>query len=135
MRILVTGGAGYVGSHCALELMGAGHDVVVFDNLVNSKRAAVVRLGELAGRSVELVEADVCDADAVRAALTAGAPFDAVMHFAGLKSVSESSLQPVRYYDNNVGGTIARPSMATTRPSRSPSRRLALRTARTVGRS
>jgi len=106
MKILVTGGAGYVGSHCALELMEAGHDVVIVDNLSNSKAGVVDRIAELAGRRPEFVRLDVRDEEAVGAVL-AGSDFDAVMHFAGLKAVGESTERPLRYYDHNVGGAIA----------------------------
>lgn len=106
MRILVTGGAGYVGSHCVLDLLLAGHDVTVIDNLSNSKPTVIERVAELAGRPPDFVRADLRDADAL-ALVFGGGGFDAVMHFAGLKIPNESFEQPLRYYDNNVGGTLA----------------------------
>lgn len=105
MRILVTGGAGYIGSHTCVELLEAGHDVVVLDNLVNSHRAALQRVAEIAGRAPVLERADINDADALDRIFTAHR-FDAVVHFAGLKAVGESVEQPLRYYRNNVGGTV-----------------------------
>ncbi len=109
MRILVTGGAGYIGSHTCLELLNAGHEVVVVDNLSNSKEEALRRVGELAGpdaaRRLTLHRVDLLD----RAALDAvfgRAPVDAVIHFAGLKAVGESVAIPLRYYHNNVTGTL-----------------------------
>jgi UDP-glucose 4-epimerase len=106
MRILVTGGAGYIGSHTVLELLNAGHDVVVVDNLSNSKPAALQRVQELAARTLLFHEVDVRDKEALRAIFRA-TPIDAVIHFAALKAVGESVQQPLRYYDNNVGGTLA----------------------------
>lgn len=104
-RILVTGGAGYIGSHTCLELLAAGFEVVALDNLSNSSRVAVERVAELAGRPLPFVEADIRD----RAALDSvfrSAPFHAVIHFAGLKAVGESVEKPLEYFDNNVGGTV-----------------------------
>jgi UDP-glucose 4-epimerase len=106
MRVLVTGGAGYIGSHTCLELLGAGHQVVVVDNLCNSKPAALDRVQELSGRSLRLVQADLRDTSALEA-LFAEQPFDAVIHFAGLKAVGESTQIPLDYYDNNIGGTLS----------------------------
>lgn len=105
MRILVTGGAGYIGSHTSLELLAAGHDVVIVDNLVNGSLAAVERLGALAGRVVPCHVMDVSDQTALRA-LFAAEHFDAVFHFAALKAVAESIEQPLRYYANNVAAVI-----------------------------
>lgn len=103
--ILVTGGAGYIGSHTCVELLAAGHEVVVVDSLVNSSEVALQRVQEIAGRPVMFHHVDCCD----RAALDrifAAQPIDAVIHFAGLKAVGESVSQPLRYYHNNVTGTI-----------------------------
>jgi UDP-glucose 4-epimerase len=105
MRILVTGGAGYIGSHTCCELLAAGHAVVVVDNLCNSKEESLRRVMEIAGRDLDFVKADLRD----RAALDAifrGQAIDAVIHFAGLKAVGESTRIPLAYYENNVGGTL-----------------------------
>ncbi len=106
MRILVTGGAGYIGSHTVLQLLQAGHDVLVVDDLSNSSSEAVHRVNELAGRRAELVVTDVLDRDGLDAAFARLAP-EAVIHFAGLKAVGESVQQPARYYTTNVGGTLS----------------------------
>jgi len=105
-RILVTGGAGYIGSHCVVELLAHGHDVAVIDNLSNSSARSLERVSEIAGRSVPLFRSDLLDTVAVRELLVTR-PFDAVIHFAGLKAVGESLEQPLRYYHNNVSGTIS----------------------------
>ncbi|WP_374688169.1 UDP-glucose 4-epimerase GalE [Promineifilum sp.] len=105
MRILVTGGAGYVGSHTALELLRAGHDVVVVDNLINSHEEALRRVMDLAGRPLTFQRVDLLDRAAL-AAVFAAAPIEAVIHFAALKAVGESVAQPLRYYHNNVTGTL-----------------------------
>lgn len=104
MKVLVTGGAGYIGSHAALLLLKAGHDVVSFDNYCNSSPESLRRVAALAGRAPQAVEGDLRDEAAV-ARLLRGARFDAVMHFAGLKAVGESVKKPDLYHDNNVGGT------------------------------
>ncbi|MCR4305340.1 MAG: UDP-glucose 4-epimerase GalE [Gallionella sp.] len=103
--ILVTGGTGYIGSHTAVELMLAGLDVLIIDNFCNSKATVLERIGRIAGRRPGFVEADVRDRDAMRA-LFAGHRFEAVIHFAGLKAVGESVAQPLRYYDNNIHGSL-----------------------------
>lgn len=102
--ILVTGGAGYIGSHAVIELRAAGYDVVVYDNLCNSSPEVLNRLARITGRKVPFVQGDIRDAAALRAVL-AGHRIDAVIHFAGLKAVGESVAQPLTYYDNNVIGT------------------------------
>jgi UDP-glucose 4-epimerase len=103
--VLVTGGAGYIGSHTCIELLDAGHDVVVVDNFVNSVPAALEAVRRVSGRDLETVVADVADRDALEAVF-ARHPIDAVVHFAGLKAVGESVAQPVRYYANNLGSTF-----------------------------
>ena len=104
MRVLVTGGAGYIGSHTAIELLGAGHDVVVLDNLSNSTPAAVTAIRSLTGHDLPFVECDIRDANGLDRVFSAGG-FDAVFHFAALKAVGESTVEPLRYYDNNVAGS------------------------------
>lgn len=105
MRLLVTGGAGYIGSHTTLELLSAGHEIVVIDNLVNSDAEALRRVEQLAGKPVTFHQVDLLDRDRLRP-IFRGEPFDAVLHFAALKSVAESVSQPLRYYHNNVTGTV-----------------------------
>ncbi len=104
--ILVTGGAGYIGSHAVLELLQAGHEVLVLDNLCNSSKLALDRVEQLSGRPLHFVKGDVRNR-ALLKALFAAYPIDAVMHFAGLKAVGESVREPLRYYETNVGGSIA----------------------------
>jgi UDP-glucose 4-epimerase len=103
-KYLVTGGLGYIGSHTCVELLDAGHDVRVVDNLSNSKRAVLDRIEAICGRRPEFVKADIRDRGAMAVALTGR---EAVIHFAGLKAVGESVEQPLRYYRNNVEGSIA----------------------------
>lgn len=105
MHILVTGGAGYIGSHACLELLNAGYQVSVVDNLYNSKEAAVLRVQELAGQSLFFHEVDLMDRAALEAVFQT-AEFDAVMHFAGFKAPGESVSLPLRYYHNNITGTV-----------------------------
>lgn len=104
--ILVTGGAGYIGSHAVLELLQAGHEVLVLDNLCNSSQLALDRVEQLAGRPLHFVQGDVRNR-ALLNALFAAYPISAVMHFAGLKAVGESVREPLRYYETNVSGSIA----------------------------
>ncbi|MGK0442497.1 MAG: UDP-glucose 4-epimerase [Pseudohongiellaceae bacterium] len=105
MKVLVTGGAGYIGSHTCIELLAAGYDVVVVDNLSNSQLESLNRVEELAGRSVDFHQVDICDVPALDAVF-ANNNIDAVIHFAGLKAVGESVNEPGRYYHNNVHGTL-----------------------------
>ena len=105
MKVLVTGGAGYIGSHTCVELMQAGHEAVIFDNLCNSHRAVLGRIARIVGRTPEFTNADVRDPAAVREVF-ARHRFDAVIHFAGLKAVGESVEKPIEYYDNNVQGAL-----------------------------
>ena len=106
MRVLVTGGAGYIGSHTVLALLAEGHDVVVVDNLCNSKASVIGRLEELSGKHVPFHVFDVRDEDKL-SQLFADEPVDAVIHFAGLKAVGESVQQPLSYYETNLGSTFA----------------------------
>jgi len=105
MNILVTGGLGYIGSHTCVELMAAGHTPVALDNLSNAHPGVQDRIERIAGRPLRFVEADIRDRAAIEAVF-ASTPFDAVIHFAGLKAVGESVAQPLRYYDNNVNGSV-----------------------------
>ena len=105
MKVFVTGGAGYIGSHTLVQLLSAGHEVCVFDNYCNSSPVALARVRQLTNRDMRVVEADICDADALTRAVTDFAP-DAVIHFAGLKAVGESNDIPLRYYQTNVSGTM-----------------------------
>jgi len=105
MRVLVTGGAGYIGSHTCVELLAAGYQVTVVDNLCNSKEEVLRRVAEITGREPGFVRADLRDRSSLEALFRDGA-FDAVIHFAGLKAVGESTQIPLEYYENNVGGTL-----------------------------
>lgn len=106
MRVLVTGGAGYIGSHTVLRLLEEGHDVAVVDNLSNSHPEALRRVGEITGRQAPLHEVDIRDGDGLTAVFESFRP-DAVIHFAGLKAVGESVEMPQHYYANNVEGTLS----------------------------
>jgi UDP-glucose 4-epimerase len=105
MKTLLTGGAGYIGSHTAIELLGHGHEVVVFDNFSNSHPEAIRRVERITGRAIPVIQGDVRDQGALEQALKAHG-IDSVVHFAGKKAVGESVAQPVDYYDNNVNGTL-----------------------------
>jgi len=105
MKILVTGGAGYIGSHTCLELLQAGFDVVVVDNLSNSKIESLNRVQKLAGRSLEFYKTDIRDRDGLNSIFNKNS-IKAVIHFAGLKAVGESNTIPLKYYQNNVTGTL-----------------------------
>jgi UDP-glucose 4-epimerase len=105
MKILVTGGTGFIGSHACVVLMQAGHEVVIIDNLSNSERDTVGRIGCIVGREPEFVEGDIRDAAALEG-IFCKTRIDAVMHFAGLKAVGESVAQPLRYWDWNVHGSL-----------------------------
>lgn len=106
MKIVITGGAGYIGSHTLIELLEAGHDVLVIDNFSNSSPEALLRISQLTNRSFESAEIDVRDKGRLQSELSLFRP-DAVIHFAGLKSVSQSEALPLDYFDNNVTGTIS----------------------------
>lgn len=105
MKVLVTGGAGYIGSHTCLELLRKDYEVVVVDNLSNSKEESLKRVMQLTGRTLEFQKIDLIDKVSLEAVFEKY-PFDAVIHFAGLKAVGESVAIPLRYYHNNLGGTI-----------------------------
>lgn len=106
MRIAVTGGAGYIGSHTLLELLAEGHEICVTETFGNSDPEALRRVAELAGRSFRTERADVCDTAAMTAVFASFQP-EAVIHFAGLKAVGEGEAEPLRYYATNVGGTVS----------------------------
>ena len=105
MTILVTGGTGYIGSHTCVELLDKGYDVVVFDNLYNSKIDVVDRIKEITGKEIIFYKADLTDKESMRVVFE-NHKFDAVIHFAGLKAVGESVQKPLLYYKNNIAGTI-----------------------------
>jgi UDP-glucose 4-epimerase len=104
LSILVTGGTGYIGSHTVVELLAAGHDVYIIDNLCNSKASVVDRIERIAGRRPGFAQIDMRDRGAMRKLFSTNS-FDAVIHFAGLKAVGESVVKPLEYYDNNVFGS------------------------------
>ncbi len=105
MAILVTGGAGYIGSHTCVELLNAGYEVVVVDNLYNASEKALERVEEITGKTLKFYEADLLDKGALKAIFDAE-KIDAVIHFAGYKAVGESVQKPLEYYENNIGGTL-----------------------------
>ncbi|MBQ8445763.1 MAG: SDR family NAD(P)-dependent oxidoreductase, partial [Opitutales bacterium] len=105
MRILVTGGAGYIGTHTVIELLQAGYDITIVDNLYNSQEGAVKRGAELAGKTPEFHKVDLLDYAALEEVFKTH-KFDAVIHFAGLKAVGESVAKPLFYYHNNMTGTF-----------------------------
>lgn len=105
MKVLVTGGAGYIGSHTCVELLNAGYEVVVVDNLCNASRASLYRVEQITGKTSVFYEADLRDETALRDIFRVERP-DAVIHFAGLKAVGESVVKPLEYYENNLVGTL-----------------------------
>ncbi len=105
MRILVTGGAGYIGSHTCLELLEAGHEVVIVDSLVNSRKESLRRVEEVTGKTVKFYKVDLRNIEQLRGVFSEN-KIEAVIHFAGLKAVGESVSMPLRYYENNIGGTL-----------------------------
>ena len=102
-KIFVTGGAGYIGSHTCVALLEAGYQVVVYDNLSNASQVALSRVETITGKSLTFINGDIRDNVSLRKAMNG---CDAVIHYAGLKAVGESVEMPLRYYDNNVTGTI-----------------------------
>ncbi len=105
MAILVTGGAGYIGSHTCVELLGAGYDIVIVDNFYNSCPESLNRIKELTGKDFKFYECDIRDREGLDKVFAEN-KIDAVIHFAGLKAVGESCAKPLEYYENNIGGTI-----------------------------
>lgn len=105
MKCLVTGGAGYIGSHTCVELLAAGYELVVLDNLSNASHEALKRVEKITGKTITFIEGDIRSAVDLERAFALG-NIQAVIHFAGLKAVGESVAEPVRYYDNNVVGTV-----------------------------
>ncbi|QUI25853.1 UDP-glucose 4-epimerase GalE [Vallitalea pronyensis] len=105
MHILVTGGAGYIGSHTVVQLLHAGYEVIIVDNFSNSKPESIKRIQELAGKSVTFYEVDLLDTEALEKVFKAHT-LEAVIHFAGLKAVGESVSIPIKYYHNNITGTL-----------------------------
>jgi UDP-glucose 4-epimerase len=103
VKVLVTGGAGYIGSHTVVELLAAGFDVTILDNLSNSKASVIDRIEAIAGRRPDFVQGDIRDRDTLLGALPG---CGAVIHFAGLKAVGESVAKPIEYYDDNVAGSV-----------------------------
>lgn len=106
MKILVTGGTGFIGSHTCVELLDAGYDVVIIDNLSNSKREVKDYIEQITGKKVSFYEADVCDKEVLRKIFT-DHKIEAIIHFAGYKAVGESVLKPLMYYRNNIDSTLS----------------------------
>lgn len=104
-KILITGGAGYIGSHTALELLNEGYEVIVYDNLCNSSKESLKRVEELSGKHITFYEGDVMDETALKAMMEKEG-VDAVIHCAALKAVGESVQKPLEYYRNNITGTL-----------------------------
>ena len=106
MSILVSGGAGYIGSHTCVELLQAGYDIVVADNLSNSCEESIRRVEQITGRHVPFIRADLCDVAAAQAVFAQHPDIQAVIHFAGFKAVGESVRKPLAYYRNNLDSTM-----------------------------
>ena len=105
MKILITGGAGYIGSHACITFLNAGYDVAVVDNLSNSKEESLSRVERITGKKIDFYKVDMCDFDAVERVFAKNT-FDGVIHFAGLKAVGESVRLPLNYYENNILSTL-----------------------------
>lgn len=103
--VLVTGGAGFIGSHTSVELLNAGYDIIILDNFVNSKPESLKRIKELTGKDFKFYQTDIRDEEAMTKVFAEN-KIDAVIHFAGLKSVPQSVKEPLNYYDNNIAGTV-----------------------------
>ena len=106
MSVLVTGGAGYIGSHTCVELIRSGYEIIVVDNLSNSNPEAVRRVEKITGRTIPFILADVCDTEAMNTIFAQHPEIDSVIHFAGLKAVGESVRKPLEYYTNNLVSTL-----------------------------
>lgn len=106
MNILVTGGAGYIGSHTIIELINNGHSVVAIDNLSNSNKEVINRIEKITDTTIDFYEQDVCDKDSLRTIFSTH-KFDGIIHFAGLKAVGESVQKPLKYYENNLESTLS----------------------------
>ncbi len=106
MSVLVSGGAGYIGSHTVVCLLEQGYDVVVFDNLSNSFEESIRRVEKITGKNVKFYKADMCDPEAMDRIFTENPDITSVIHFAGLKAVAVSTAVPIEYYKNNIGGTL-----------------------------
>ena len=105
MKVLVTGGLGFIGSHTVIELLDAGYDVVVIDNLSNSNQNVIEKIKTITGKSIDFYEKDVCDLDALEE-IFSNHKIDAVIHFAGYKAVGESVKKPIMYFENNLVSTL-----------------------------
>jgi len=105
MAILITGGAGYIGTHTSVELINSGYEIILVDNFSNSKAVAIKRVEQITGKNIQIVNADIRNSDALSKVFEENS-IDGVIHFAGLKSVNESIDDPIGYYDNNIAGTI-----------------------------
>lgn len=105
MRVLLTGGMGFIGSHTAVSLLEAGHEPILYDNLSNADRSVVDRIGRITGHTPTFIEGDIRDGALLKQVLR-NEHIEAVIHFAGLKAVGESVGKPLEYFDNNVSGTI-----------------------------
>ncbi|MFO7936720.1 MAG: UDP-glucose 4-epimerase GalE [Kiritimatiellia bacterium] len=106
MKILVTGGSGFIGSHTCVELLNSNHEITVVDNLCNSSAMSLEGVRKITGRDPEFHNIDICDREALNSVFGKSGPFDAVIHFAALKAVGESTRIPLKYYHNNITGTI-----------------------------
>ncbi len=106
MKIVVTGGAGYIGSHTSIQLLEQGHEVVILDNLVNANPKVIQRIEEVSGKQVKFIEVDLLNTEELRAIFKEN-KFDACIHFAALKAVGESVKKPIEYYHNNITGTLS----------------------------
>ena len=106
MSVLVTGGTGYIGSHTVVELLSAGEDVIIVDNLYNSKICVLDRIENITGKRPEFVKCDLLDAEALDKVFADHPEIESVIHFAGLKAVGESCAIPLKYYHNNITGTL-----------------------------
>ena len=105
MAVLITGGAGYIGSHTCVEMLNAGREIVVIDNFCNSSPKACERVKEITGKDFPVIECDIRDGEKLREVF-ASHKIESVIHFAGLKAVGESCVKPLEYYENNISGTV-----------------------------